>query len=508
MPRLPTYTAQLQQSPISGGRRATGEDFASIGPASGHDLQRAADAYLTNIEQEEARKVVVASSDIRARYARAIDEAALSGGDLDALKQKMNDELSKVGENFETKRGADHVAVATSNLNLDFDQQANRIAVTRARATATTEAATLLRNETQAVAQDPASLKRSEEVVRAFFETYAGRLPPEMRKEMAEKEIRQLHVAAAMSTARLQPELAKQQVDAGKWDLTIEQRTQVLSYADSEIRGRKVQEEYERTKRLREDQEKVDAGRANWFDKIYRGQATWAAIRDDPAFASNTAHAVAAKKELQLMMETRRREMAGEEKRSDPAVLRDAWSKVVTGEWLTNAPVVDLVNKGQLNTRDGAWLTGIAQQQKNESGESWRGRMAARLRVVDSALKGRADYSALAQQGVADDMMMQMVAQAEKKAEEYRKENDKAALDGMLDPDSKFYFFTPGKMKAIEAESKARVRATITASLPKVTTQAEYDALPSGAQYVDSNGTVATKKGGKQVVSGKIKGAE
>jgi len=36
--------------------------------------------------------------------------------------------------------------------------------------------------------------------------------------------------------------------------------------------------------------------------------------------------------------------------------------------------------------------------------------------------------------------------------------------------------------------------STPTASIPTVNTQAEYDALPSGSQYIDSKGNQATKK--------------
>jgi hypothetical protein len=121
MPRLPQFTAEAGSLPISGGRRASGEDF---GAAVGEALQSVSAAgrqIVTDIEESETRKVIVAQNEIRAKYAKRLDEAAISGADLGKIKEEMNNELSRTGDGLQTRKGGDQLRVATANTNLMYD---------------------------------------------------------------------------------------------------------------------------------------------------------------------------------------------------------------------------------------------------------------------------------------------------------------------------------------------------------------------------------------------------
>jgi hypothetical protein len=121
MPKLPTFTAQIGDAPTLGGRRASADDFAPGNPL-GKTAQRVGEALLSGAEEEESRKALIASSEIRAKYARALDEAALSDTDTDKLKEQMQEELSKVGDDFQTTRGVQSLQLHQANTELMFDE--------------------------------------------------------------------------------------------------------------------------------------------------------------------------------------------------------------------------------------------------------------------------------------------------------------------------------------------------------------------------------------------------
>jgi hypothetical protein len=217
---------------------------------------------------------------------------------------------------------------------------------------------------------------------------------------------------------------------------------------------------------------------------------------DDPDLTAAT------REHLIVFMETRAKALSGEERRSDPATLKDAWSRIARGEIISTGPVVDLVNNNRINTKDGAWLVSLVQAQRDEGGQSFRSRLNARVGVVDRALRARPDAPGLAATGALEQIELEIITRAERQANEYRAKDNKEALDGMLDSESKHYFFTPARMKQIEAD----VKTSLAPKVPTVKTQAEYDALPPGAQYMDSAGKIGTKSDkGKRTASGTIK---
>ncbi len=141
MPLLPkgaSYSAQIADAPIFAGRNATAQDFGAPGLGetglveAGHKVTATAKAQIADMEESEARKALIQSTEIRAEYARKMDDAALSGADLGKLKEEMVGALSKVGEQFQTKKGTEQLRLYTANSEIMYDQQANSINVQRA----------------------------------------------------------------------------------------------------------------------------------------------------------------------------------------------------------------------------------------------------------------------------------------------------------------------------------------------------------------------------------------
>jgi hypothetical protein len=130
MPKLPTFTADI--GPVRAGPRArarTSPFPASTAPAARY-RRSSASRCLSDAEEQESRKALVAElrdpRQVRPRARRGGDERRRHGK---AEGADMQNEFSKVGENFQTRKGAQSLQLHASNTELMFDEQANRIRV-------------------------------------------------------------------------------------------------------------------------------------------------------------------------------------------------------------------------------------------------------------------------------------------------------------------------------------------------------------------------------------------
>lgn len=485
MPQLPTYTAGLAPAPIAGGRRAESSDFrqGDFG-ASGRGIQQAASALMSDFEEQEQRRALISATEVRAKYAKALDEAAISGAPLEPLKAQMEAELAKVGENFSTKRGSESLQVYTANNNLMFDEQANRIEVQRAGAQARLDAGKFLRNEGQLVQSSngaylPTAIKNAEELASTFT-----RVPPHVRAEIADGLKKELNQAAALSSARVDPGGTVAKLEAGEWDLTPDMRAQALNYARTEKRGKEADELRARALEKEKRGEKINAARIDLFNGIQAGTVSWAMIRDDPRLQHPDA--AQEREHLANILRVRAREAQGEEKKSNPIALRDAWLKIQSGEWTTGDKVIALVNDGTVNMRDGTFLMGLVAQQKDENGRSFGQRLSARMGAVIGAMRASPQYAA--QPELAAAIQTELLSRAEEAASALRKDGKRP--DSMFDPESKDYFFRPGLIKAVADDVQARQRRIMEETMPKVGDVSDISklGLKEGDMFLDPKG--------------------
>ncbi len=494
MPVLKTYTAPPPQLTISGGRRAEGSDFGPDYAQIGASVKKSAEGYLDFTEENEARQALIATSQIRAEYARRLDEAQISGGDLGKLKEEMSSKMAKVGENFQTKRGADSLALYTSNNELMFDEQANRIAVHRAASQAKIDGSSFMKNESATIRSNPLYLPLAEKNAEALGETFS-RIPTWQRAEIVDGLKKELNMAAAVGSARVDPEGTKKKLENGQWDLTPAQREHAVNLADTEIRAKRSDEIYQRNLKEYQERERDEAARDKHFKGIMAGTSGRRAIMDDPELKPTT------REHLIVFMEHRAKAFAGQERKSDQTVVRDLWlrinapdndpRKIYTGDAIFAA-----VNNGKVNVSDANGLNTLVANQKDENGRAFGSRLRERMIVLGRAMNDSPEYKN--QPELSSAIQMNLVAQVEKKASELRKKGE--SPDALLDPDSKDFFFKSGILKATAAAVKNQ---TVLDTVPRPKSQAEYDALPAGTVYVDTDGAQKTKKG-KQVVSGKI----
>lgn len=498
MPTLPRYTAEIQGGALSGGRRAAASDFA--GPASniGGAIAVGADKYLTSIEDEESRKALVESSQLRAKYARELDAAALSGGDLDKLKEKMRADFAKIGESFQTKKGVSSNELYTANTEIMFDEQANAIMVQRAGAKAKLDAASFL-NSTASVMRSvgPQYLPEAEANADAFAATLTG-VRPEQRAAVAADLKQDLNMAAALASARIDPAGTRKRLEAGEWNLSPQHRQTAISHATSEENAARVAQNYARAEEDRRIAKADEAARDRHFASIMDGTATRRQIMDDPDLRPAT------REHMIAVMKARSDELTNGEKKSDQGEKRRLFlaatapdtdpTKIINSDQIHAA-----VAAGKLNTADGAWLMGIVANQKDANNQTIGGKLRVLSINFDRAVAGDLRLSAL-DAGQRAEIQNDYAAAVFARVEEARKANDVKLLRDLFDPASKEYVGNKAFMQQSIDAAKVRLQESLPPAV-KVNSKAEYDALPDGTPYTDSKGVRGIKRGASKPAS-------
>jgi hypothetical protein len=497
MPKLPTYTAKLDGGAISGGRRATAEDLGSSDfSAAAHRIQKVGSEAITVMEEDESRKVLVGQAEIRAKYAKRLDEAAVNGEDLGKIREELDNELSAVTDGLQTRRGAETAALHAANTGAMFDNQANNIKVTRATVEARVAGAKFLNGIGAILATNPTYLPQAEQDIDAFVATLS-RIPPEKRAAIAEDLKQNANMAAAMTNARLDPEGTKTAVQGGKFNLTPEQRQQVVNQADATVRAKRVDEAYQRSQKEYEERERDETARDGWFKQIMTTGAKAQDILNDPKLRPQS------REHLVLFMEQRAKALAGQERKSDPGAVRELWMAIhapdgTPGKIYTNDAIFEAVKAGRVNTTDANQLNSLVANQKDENNRSFGTRLHGRMQTVSAAMRSDPRYANQPELSAA--IQIEMVTRAEREAGRLRKEGK--SPDALLDPESKDYLFKPGFIKATAEDVQrqadaARPKLVDLRAAPEAATSIEVGTAfldPRGVQRVMTKELLATLK--------------
>jgi len=407
MPRLPTRSADIQPGAISGGRRAGPEDtgVVDLQPAV-RAVQGAAEGVLQGREEDESRRVLVQQAEIRAKYAKRLDDAATSGEDLGKIREELDSDLSRVTDNLQTRKGLETAQLHSANTGAVFDNQANNIAVTRATLEARVEGAKFLNSTGAILSSNPGYLPRAEQDVDAFVATL-NRVPPEKRAVIAAELKNNLNVAAAMRQAQIDPDGTIAAVKGGQYNLDPTQRLQIEREAEREKRAQEADRERVKLEARREEAERVDLARGEMLDGIIKGKVRWPDIRDNPAFAG--PQGANAKKELFLMMEARNKEMASGEKRSNPVVERNLWMAIHAPDGdprkiYSATPIFEAVQRGDINTNTANQLNAMVANQKDENNRTIGSHMNGLMAVVGRSLSQDPRY--IGQPGIVAEIQM------------------------------------------------------------------------------------------------------
>jgi hypothetical protein len=511
VPTLKTFTSRFQGLPISGGRAASGADFGAEEAKATGELARTAakvgEGALQNVEETEARRALVGTTEIRAKYARELDAAVQSGQDTQELKIKLDADLAKVGEEFQTSKGKASLDMHSANTHLMFDEQANRIEVQRAAATARLEGAKYMQASSAILIQNPLALQEREQGVDDLMSTFK-RIPPHERAEMAQKLKQNLNMTAALGMTRIEPEGTKRKLENGEWNLTAEQRETAIHSAEREISGRRSAEAYARQVAELERKNQDDIAQAEHFANIREGRGSWVAMRDDARLMPHTREA------LTKYMDQRSQDIANGVKKSDQAVLNRLWIGVNAPDhdprkFIHVDPIIKAVTSGQINTSDGNMLLAAVKSQKDENATRISSTLYTMTSNFQRSLEQSPKFWGLKFEGEAPAVVNEFNAIANEKISAARVANDVAALRELFNPNSKTFLGSKRTMdeavQRVNARKQDELRAEALATLPLVETQAQYDALAPGAQFRNSRDEIGVKPQPSGRVTGTIR---
>jgi hypothetical protein len=487
MPILKDYTAQLGGLPDAGGRRASAADFGGeVGAAMENfggtvsQVTRQAVDHQSAIEQQ---KVVVQSATIKAKYAQALNDAVLSGADTDKIKQQMNDELTQVGSDFETRHGQNALNVATADTNLMFDERANSLKVQRAGDQAKLAGQQFLVANSSLLSTDPNYLPQAEASADALANTFIG-VPPDKRALIADNLKQELNMAAVLSRVRADPTAVQAELQTGKYNLTPDQRQYALQTAYYAERGIRSDTAFQREQQRYDAVQADEKARDVVFKNIMGGTVKIQDILNNPDLQPTT------REHLVGVLDARTKELASGLRPSNPVTKRDLWLDINAPEGdprkiYTTDKIYTAVQAGKLNTNDANQLLGMIANNKDENNRSFSQRLSLRMTNIGRAISSNPEYAA--QPDLAASVQNEIAARAEQRASTLRKAGK--SPDTMLDPADKDYFFTPGMIK----QTADDVKAQMAPKYPQPQTQEDYNALPAGTVYIGKDGNQYTK---------------
>lgn len=506
MPVLPKYTATVGGVDAGGGRRASAQDFGAPGlgdsgmVGAGHQIQAAAQTFLNDMEERESRAALVQSTQVRADYARRLDEAQRTGANLDPLKQSMLEDLAKIGEKFDTRRGQEQLQLYTANSEIMFDQQANAIAVQRAWTQAKIDGTNFVASASALIQSNPGYLQVAEKNAEDFVATFS-KVPAHQRAALAQELKQDLNMAAAISAARMNPADTKKRLEAGEWSLTPEQRNIALNKANAEQEHKLVEQARLREEDRRVKQEAATDALYEYTKGIYTGAFSSRQALDDPRFASHPQfleHLILAEK--QRVKELREREQP-----SDPIVRHNLWLAIhapegTPGKIYTAGPIYEAVKNGKLNLQNANALVSDVANLKDENNRSLGARLTEADHIIGRAVSQYPGF--VMQPALVADIQLDYMSRVRAKISALRAAGDKHPMR-IFDANDKDYIGSNAFVQSSIDAAQAR-KAMLAPKAATVNSQAEYDALAPGTPYVDSNGHRGVKAASKQQSSGKI----
>lgn len=439
MPRLPQYSATIggaRGSASIGGRPASAADTGGLVGSALQDLGqtgvRAGDRLLTFMEEEDQRKVMVAQAELRAKYAKRLDEAANTGEDLDKIREEFENDQAGIYDGLRTTKGRSTADLYSANGSQIFEARANNIQVTRSVNQARVDGNKFLNSTGAILSTNPGYLPQAEQDVDAFVSTLSN-VPPEKRRALADELKQNLNVAAAMTNARNDPEGTKRAVEGGAYFMSPAQRQSVINRADTEIRARRANEEYERAQQDRVKRDLDDRARDEHFKNLFDGTLNLQAVAADDRLRPQTREHL-----IQLAKSWVRQQQ--QPVRSDQTVLRDLWLDIHAPEGdprkIYNADkIFEAVNAGKISPSDANQLNSLVANQKDPNNRSIGSKLSSALSTFGRALSQ--DPNFIGQPAMVAEIQMDYQARVLDKVEELRGAGKNPA--DVFNPNSKDY---------------------------------------------------------------------
>lgn len=495
MPKLEQYSAPASVAPLQGGRAATPGDvsanYETVGPA----LQKTSSTIMAHLESTEERQVLVDQTQIRAKYGKRLDEAAINGEDTAAIHQAMQDELDKSAEGLQTRAGATAAAYHSSRTNELFQSEANHIEVQKAAAKARLQGAQFLNDTGNILFQNPGYLPQALKDADAFVTTLEG-VSAETKAEQAQSLKQHFNFSAAMRSASLDPAGTKAAVEGGAYDLKPDDRPKIIGHADQVLAAARADKHaaYEENRRAIHDAD--EGAQTSWLKLIDKGKGDAHAIANDSRLLPSSVRI------LTEWMTVRANALNKTEKASDPITRKNLFLRINSPDGTPNklynrdeiiaAAGKEAGAKGFLNITDTKELLGEVDKQTDENHRTIGSKLYSQMQIMEHAFIQDPKY--IGQPGLVASILMQYQADVYDKVNKLRNTPGSNPND-VFNPSSKEYVGSPKFIQGSVIAAKGN-RQNVLPDLPKATNAAEILAIPitnPPTMYVDENGVRFTK---------------
>lgn len=508
MPKLREYEAQVSSQYESRQRSATGEDFnLGAGTAAvGKGLESVADTLQLQAEREDVTRVHVELAKARADWTVYMQEAikAAPAGDTSftsGFMQKFDDYLARAGENIaQTPKGKQLFTTASADLRAGMLEKAGLYQAQSIGEKAKTDHKAVLDANRNVLLGDPTQfesvLRSTDGMIDDPNGLYAG-LPGAAREQLRLQARQQLSLSAVQGVIQMNPELAKRQLESGRWKdyLDADNTHALLKEAEVGIHARQTASDRERALADRARKEAQEKSMNTFLSRIVSpglngGSPLDQEILTDPSLTP-------AQKQGLIDYKTRRavEYRAGINVRANPMEVRQLRDSVfaAANDTAKLAEMEDAVlaagTAGRISTDETMLLREDIHALRNpEMRDFQKDLQVARSRVYDAFARsaaGRIDPTA------AEDSAHRFAIDLNRKIAAKRKAGEDPRT--LLDPESKDYALAPGVVQTffkLPQEALAAVAARQRADIPSYK---DFDKLKSGDEFVDPKGNVRRK---------------
>lgn len=286
MPKIREYEAQVSSQFESRERAATASDFnTGAGLAViGEGLDSVVEVVQKRAEQDENTRIHVELTKARAEWTDYLREAATAApaGDAtfaDSFVERLDGYLSQTGENLaKTRNGKRLFATAAANLRADLLDRAKVYQAESAGEKAKVDHKTALDKSREALLRDPtqfdSALRGMEAMINDPGGTYSN-LPGAAREQLRLEARQSLALSAVQGVIHMNPELAKRQLESGRWGeyLDADNAHALMKEAEVGINARRTEADRKRALADRAEKDAQDAALDKFLARIVSPEA-------------------------------------------------------------------------------------------------------------------------------------------------------------------------------------------------------------------------------------------
>lgn len=331
MPKLPVYERQVELNGPVQTRRASGDDFgAGIGEGMqqlGATVGRVNDVIYKRKEQNDVSNINAQVAQTHDEYTKRYQEELQKGTlDTDKFMEDFQTHLDKAGEGIETRAGNLHYRAASAELKSHFLVTAASGQSQLAGKKAVENYTTTLNSSSSALINDPSSFDLAMKLQTTGLDNLVatGGLPAEAATKLKSQSATELAKSAVRGWNNLNPQLAKDQLNSGKFDQYFDGdvKKQLLGEVTMAENAKLI--ESERLKRAHEEivKQQQTVTQNSFLEKMNKNEVT-----ADDVLKSNLDPFGSGSKEQFLNM-LKAHNSAENKIKTDPGVMIDTWDRI------------------------------------------------------------------------------------------------------------------------------------------------------------------------------------